>query len=455
MKAIARLMYLYFFGAAGLRWLSAAGSVSIIACAFLWHWRPDWLPGILFGWIGLLALFVGTALMPEMIARTAGGHWSVTVPHLRIKLLVSAVLTIVLLSLPVFILAAVGLGQTSGPANAHQAPGVVAAVRAYHLQLACISFAFAANVLTWLYAVAWLVTSRRTAWGLTRALIVLSLVLYAPVKAVATLEASLRLRLEYLGATWAIFAVLFLGWPHWKVLANRVLTGRLPARLHVPRFLQRRSGPATDILLGTAHPWLMAVGLCLPTLFAIRISTYFPGAWLYCLTLFSTSSAAIAGQASMRSRALWLRGGWSRAGLFRAVERSFWQHNLVVLAVLLAVMVAVGTYVDLTPQLMALGIPLLVLGTALGTYLGLMVTRGMRWQETALGVAVMLSLMAGALMVDRANLSSTADVTRLSVLASALLSAAIALRVLGQRRWGVIDWTAYRPERAFRVRASA
>jgi hypothetical protein len=210
-----------------------------------------------------------------------------------------------------------------------------------------------------------------------------------------------------------------------------------------------------DILLGTAHPWMMAVALCLPTLFAIRISTYFPDAWLYCLTLFSVSSAAIAGQASLRSRALWLRGEWSRAELFRAVERSFWQHNLIVLAVLLTVMVAVGTYVELTPQLMALGIPLLVLGTALGTYLGLMVTHGMRWQGTGLGIAVMLSLMAGALMVDRADLGSTADVMRLSGLALALLAATISLRVVCRQRWKVIDWTAYRPERTIRARACA
>jgi hypothetical protein len=199
----------------------------------------------------------------------------------------------------------------------------------------------------------------------------------------------------------------------------------------------------------------MAAALSLPTVFAVRISTFFPGAWLYCLVLFSTSSAAIAGQASMRSRALWLRGGWSPGELFRAVERSFWQHNLVVLAVLLTVMVAIGTYVGLAPRLLALGMPLLVLGTALGTYLGLIVTRGMRWQETTLGVAVMLSLMAGALMIDRADLSSTADVMQLTVVAVALTGATIAFRVLSRRRWEVIDWTACRPERALRARVAA
>lgn len=460
MKAIARLIYLYFFGAAGLRWLSAGGSISFVACVFLWHWRPDWLPAILFGLIGFTALFVGTSLMPEMIARTAGGHWSATVAYLRIKLLVSALLTVVLVSLPVFVFVAAGVGQTAGPARSHPDLGRIAAERTYHLELAWISWASVANLLTWLYVVAWLVTDRRTAWGLTRALLVLSLVLYAPAKAVATLHASLWLRLEYLCATWTMFSVLFLGWPRWKTLGNRILMRYFPAWLPVPGWSARgrfdaASGRATDVLLGTAHPWLMAAALSLPTLLAVRISTFFPGVWLYCLALLSTSSAAIAGQASMRSRALWLRGGWSPGELFCAVERSFWQHNLVVLTVLLIIMVAVGTYVHLTPQLMALGVPLLVLGTALGTYLGLMVTRGMDWQETALGVAVMLSLMAGALMVDRANLSNTADVIWLAVLAVALSGATIAFRVLSRLRWEVIDWTACRPERALRARVAA
>lgn len=460
MKTIARLIYLYFFGAAGLRWLSAGGSISIVACVFLWQWRPDGLPAILFGLIGFVALFVGTSLMPEMVARTAGGHWSATVPDLRIKLLVSALLTVVLVSLPVFVFVAAGVGQTAGAAGSHLAPRLIAAERAYHFELAWISWASTANLLTWLYVVAWLVTDRRTVWGLTRALLVLSLVLYTPVKAVATLNDSLWLRLEYLCATWTMFAVLFLGWPRWKTLGNRIRIRHIPARLPVPGWSARdrfdaSSGHATDVLLGTAHPWLMAAALSLPTLFAVRISTFFPGAWLYCLALFSTSSAAIAGQASMRSRALWLRGGWSPGELFRAVERSFWQHNFVVLAVLLTVMFAVGTYVGLTPQLMALGMPLLLLGTALGTYLGLMVTRGMQWQETALGVAVMLSLMAGALMVARADLSSTADVMRLAVLAVALSGATLAFRVLSRRRWQVIDWTACRPERALRARVAA
>jgi hypothetical protein len=135
--------------------------------------------------------------------------------------------------------------------------------------------------------------------------------------------------------------------------------------------------------------------------------------------------------------------------LYRHVEWSFWHHNFIVLAVLLAVMVSVGTYFELSPRLLALGVPLLVLGTTLGTYLGLMVTRGMRWPETVLGVAVMLALMAGAVLTDRAQM------TELIALLTALAVLALVFRAVARRRWGDIDWMASRPERAIRVRAAA
>jgi hypothetical protein len=452
MRAIARLTYLYFFGAGGLRWLSGGGLISLTACAFLWRWRPDWLPAILFGWSGLAALFIGTALMPMMMARTAGGHWGVTVPYLRIKLLASALLTVLLVSMPVLVLMYAGVGQT---AASHLRPldsKLVGAAYAANVKLMWIAFLVAANLLTWLYLVAWLVTSRRTAWGLFRALLVLSLILYAPVRDITTLDASLRANLTQLGVTWAAFAILFLTWPRWRTLGRlRVAEQSALRTLLRPR----TAGRVIDLLLGTSHPWVMAAALALPTLLAIRISSYVPGAWLYCLVLFSTSSAAIAGQASGRSRTLWLRGGWSRVELFREAERSFWRHNFIVLAVLLVVMVAVGTYVNLAPQLMALGIPLLVLGTALGTYLGLMVTRGVGWQEATLAILVMLSLMAGALIASRVDLSKVTDVARLILLGVALVAAAVTFRFLSLRRWEHIDWTASRCERAIRARMAS
>ena len=54
--------------------------------------------------------------------------------------------------------------------------------------------------------------------------------------------------------------------------------------------------------------------MALPMLIATRAGTSSPGIWLFVLTMFSTVTAAVAGQAASRSRALWLRRSPSRAG---------------------------------------------------------------------------------------------------------------------------------------------
>jgi uncharacterized membrane protein (DUF441 family) len=463
MKAVARLVYLYFFGAAGLRWLSGAGLISVAVCVGLWRWRPDWLPAIIFGCVGVAAVFVGTTLMPVMIARMASGHWSATVPYLRLKLFVSALLTVLLVALPVLILAYAGVGQTGTLYAKSLTPAALAAVRTQNIQLMWAAFLGAANLFTWLYVVGWLASSRSSLWGPSRALVVLALVLFGPVMHIAILNVWGPLRLC---VTWAVFAALFPAWPRWKALGIRLSRGLLaaiPARRGMQDVRASSSQPvrprpssiprhATDLVLGTDSPWLMAAGLCLPMLMVVRMSTSFPGAWLYCQVLLSTSSAAIAGQAALRSRALWLAGGWSRVELFRQAERAFWRYNLIVLGVVLIVTIAVDVYVGVASRTIALGISLLSLGTALGTYLGLMVTRGMRWQETILTVGVMLALMACALIASHINFSSMADVARLIGLAVALVFAAVAFRGLSRRRWEHLDWTECRSERVIRAR---
>jgi hypothetical protein len=279
-------------------------------------------------------------------------------------------------------------------------------------------------------------------------LLLFAIILYAPTRDIAKLDARVTEYAVQAVVTWIVFAILFLWWPRWRLLAGRIIAlAGAYRRGSQPQ--TRVAGRATDLVLGTARPWLMAGAQALPVVLAARIGNYFPGGWLYCLVLFSVSSAATAGHAAVRSRALWLRTGWSRAELYRHVEWSFWHHNFIVLAVLLAVMVGAGTYLELSPRLLALGVPLLVLGTALGTYLGLIITRGMRWPETTLGVVVMLSLMAGAVLADRARL------TELIALLTGLAVLALVFRAVARRRWDEIDWMASRPERVVRLRAAA
>jgi hypothetical protein len=172
--------------------------------------------------------------------------------------------------------------------------------------------------------------------------------------------------------------------------------------------------------------------------------------WLYFLTMFSTVAGAFAGQAAERSRALWLRGEWSREALFAQVERSYWRHNGCGLAALLLLMIAIGFYTNFPGRLLAIGLPLLVLGTVLSTYLGLMITRGLRWFEAVLGLVVMVGLLIVAMLAARQQVG----VAMVAAIEAVLAVLAVALRLEARRRWLRIDWMLCRTERVMAQRGA-
>jgi hypothetical protein len=94
---------------------------------------------------------------------------------------------------------------------------------------------------------------------------------------------------------------------------------------------------------------------------------------------------------------------------------------------------------------------LLILGTVLSTYLGLMLTRGLRLAESILAVAVMLALMAVAILAAR-NSDNLATVVGLEFL---LALAAVVLRFVARARWARIDWMQCRADRALSGRSAA
>src|SRR6185437_3980719 len=207
-------------------------------------------------------------------------------------------------------------------------------------------------------------------------------------------------------------------------------------------------GREIDLMLGTANPWLLAFGQFIPIALAARIGFYSAEVWLFYLTIFSTVAGAIAGQAAERSRGVWLRGEWSREQLFLRVERSFWRHNNYVLGVLLVLMAAIGGYSGLSPTLLAVGLPLLILGTTVSTYLGLMLTQRLRFQETCIAIALTLALMAVAALAAR----SAANTLAVIVLEIALAIVAVILRRVARKRWSRLDWMLCRADRALSAR---
>jgi hypothetical protein len=315
------------------------------------------------------------------------------------------------------------------------------------IALAKLTFTSAFLLAGWMYLALWFVTSQRNFAGFFKGLLVVMLLLFAPAREIRDLSVSLSWNLQQIVIIWTVFGAGFLLWP--RILAARA---RWSTRFSgVSRQITGKiSGREFDLMLGTASPWLLIGVLLLPVILATKFVDDIPAVWLFFLTLFSTVVGAITGEAAARSRALWLRGDWMREALFARVEQSFWRHNGYVLGCLLLLMVGIGSYVGLPTTMLAAGLPLLVLGTALSTYLGLMITRGVNWPEIVLGVAVMLTLMAVAVMIA----GESVNLRIVIAIEIALAAGVLLLRRAALQRWKDIDWTRCRPERVLGARAA-
>ncbi|HEV7631724.1 MAG TPA: hypothetical protein VGO41_01965 [Steroidobacteraceae bacterium] len=397
--------------------------------------------------VGVVSLFLGGSMMPLMFGRMARSHAFRILPGARIKLLASGFITVAILSLPIPLIAAFGYGAVD--ASFASNPEMLARIYAGNILIFKLFFTSIFLLICWLSVAMWFITSERNTAGFVKGLIVIAVVIVAPTRHIKQLDASVRWsELECL-VTVAVFSTCFLLWPRLRSFARRI--GRWPTRTIDRLRSLRVTGREVDLLLGTANPWLLALAQVVPILLAARIGYYSAVVWLFYLTIFSTVAGAIAGQAAERSRSLWLRGDWSRAQLFAQVERSFWRHNSFVLGVLLVLMVAIGSYSNLPAVLLAAGLPLLMLGTVLSTYLGLMVTRGLRWMESILAIGVMMTLMAVAVLAAR----SADDLKTVIALELALAVLAVTLRYVALGRWIKIDWTQCRPDRALTSRSAA
>ena len=115
-------------------------------------------------------------------------------------------------------------------------------------------------------------------------------------------------------------------------------------------------------------------------------------------------------------------------------------------------LIGIGSVVGMPRELVIIGVPLLSLGMALSTYLGLMVTRGVRWPEGVTGALVMLALMAIALQAgSQTTMSRGASIAILIGLATL----AVILRQAARERWRRIDWSQCRVDRDAEARAGS
>ena len=445
MKAVLRLIWSYFTCTPLLRVFSGIGVMSVAGSLLLLRYLPQSGATLTLALASCCAFFLGSSLMPLMFGRLATSRALGVLPHGRLKLLVSVLLAVALCALPLAFCSYVGLITAAAPPK----PDPAAYLKFRHVVMLDTWRIYTGAVLLFggLYVAMWFITSQRNAAGYLKGLIVVAALILAPTREIATEEASIFWNVFWIASYSVAFAIAFLNWP-W--IQRRLF--RLRARF--TRSAQTKvSGREVDLLLGTAHPWLLGIGQFVPIALAARIGYYSPEVWLFYLTLFSTVAGALAGQAAQRSRALWLRGEWSREELFLQVERSFWRHNNYVLGILLVLMIVIGSYANLGVILLAVGLPLLILGTTVSTYLGLMLTHGLRWQETVLAIAVMLVLLSVAVLAARSKGDS--EIAAIVALEVGLAGVALVLRRVARRRWSKLDWMQCRPDRALTARGAA
>lgn len=431
MRAVARLIRTYFTATPLMRGLVVLGlvCVAIGMAGYLYvpFWtlgtgmrnQPLWYQTVLLGlpWLGLILMFSASVLMPVIVERFALGRLIWVLPGGRIRLLASAALPAGLFAL---------LTATAATLAFLGYPIETDLPRVFFrtLFMAFVDFGL-------IYASLWLVSKTSGIWRLMGSLwIVVSITL--PLRYVGGIPSATVP--EWFGlAGWIAFGAILLsgGRVRHALEGLRARAGSLAGRIVPP--VQYAAGAETDLLLGTTRPWIVALGQVVP----IAVAAWFiwdGRVWIFYLTLFSAISGAITSNAAARSRRFWLKFGWTREELFRRVESAYWRYNSYSLAVLLMLFVAFGTYFDFATPLMAFGIPLLVLGALVSSYLGLMITHGLGWFEASLAVVTMVLIGLTALAVADENIATAIEFGLL------LGTLAIAYRFMARARWIALDW---------------
>jgi hypothetical protein len=284
-----------------------------------------------------------------------------------------------------------------------------------------------------MYAALWIVGKARGIWLLIGSLLI---------------AAGIALPLGAIGRPTGVPPMTVAGFVLWIAFAAVVLFGgrfRHAGGRAVTKFVRRARalGPRVsyaanaelDLLLGTSRPWVVTIGQTMPLVFAAWVIPDL-GVSIFFLTMFTAIQGAITSTAAARSRVLWLKVGWTRAEMFRRVEAAYWRYNAYPLGVLLLLFILFGTYREVSTPVLALGVPLLVLGGVVSSYLGLMMTRGLRWLEVVLGIGTMTLLIQTSLAV----IDTDSDMALAIELEFLLAVLAVVFRFWARQRWLNLDW---------------
>jgi hypothetical protein len=382
---------------------------------------PLWLQtvGIWAPWLGLIMLFFASSLLPVIVERLAFGRLILVLPGARIALLVSAIVTAGLIAT---------LTALTGVLAFYYYPNEL---KPEHIFSRILLVVF--SDVSVMYIALWIVAKTRGIWLLIGSLVI-AFGIVAPLGLIGRAEGVPAVAWLGIGAWFGFAALLLFGGRLRQKLARSLAALAQLARRLLPRTAYA-SGTELDLLLGTSQPWLAALGQAVPIVVAAWLFRQH-AVWLFFLTLFTAISGAVTSTAAARSRVLWLRNAWTRAELFHRVEIAFWRYNAYPLGVLLLLYVAIGSYLEFSTPLLAFGLPLLALGSVASLYLGLMMTRELRWFEAALGIVTMGLLIMTAVTIGGKALDRITTIE----LEVALAVLALIYRTIASARWNRLDW---------------
>ncbi|HZL93301.1 MAG TPA: hypothetical protein VFB99_06640, partial [Vicinamibacterales bacterium] len=209
MKAVARLVLLYFTGTPVLRGITTLGLIALTGGWLSALYLPPLvaqfgLPSrfslaqesliLILPVVGMTGLLFGGALLPTMIARFAASHWLYVLPHGRTKLLASALLTVLLLTVIGAATLAVYYVQTPLPPET-----------AFRRALAPLLLTY-----TLLYVVLWLIGRHRRPVGLLAGTLVILATLTLPLRYIFFPSTPPRWPWAASAALWTAFALYLL-----------------------------------------------------------------------------------------------------------------------------------------------------------------------------------------------------------------------------------------------------
>lgn len=440
MRAVLRLLKAFFAPTALMRWLGGLGLlIAVTGLLGSWLWvepqmlapslrDPSWLAAILTGmpWIGTMLMIASGSMMPSVVERLALGRTNAVLPHGRIVLFCATVLAAAILALFIASAATIMFSVIIGLAAE---PGISGAQWQLFRRALYLSFIDVALV----YMAIWLVGKTHGIWRLAGIFWVVIAILL-PLR-LMEFNAGFSL-IEVLGiAAWLLFAAACLGGDRIAQVVRGLRVSLASRFSPKARSIDYETGSETALMLGTASPWTVALGQLVP----IGLMTWFIPAdsrryWLVFLIVFSAIAGAITSQAAARCRRLWLRRDWTRIEIFAQAERAYWRYNVCLLAVLLWVFAMLGLYEAMSAVEIAFGLGVLVLGCAVCTYLGFMITQGLGWFEAIVCILTMTALTLASIAVITLRLEAAAA---LGILTAVLT---IAYRSLARTRWKELDW---------------